>query len=76
MFRRVLTRSPRQDELAVLRTLLENQLTTYRAAPADAGKAIRFGESVPPDGVDAAELAAWAMVANAILNLDEATNRN
>jgi hypothetical protein len=76
MFRRVLTRSPHQDELAVLRTLLENQLTTYRAAPADAGKAIRFGESVPPDGVDAAELAAWAMVANAILNLDEATNRN
>jgi hypothetical protein len=76
MFRRVLTRSPRPDELAVLRTLLENQLTTYRAAPADAGKAIRFGESVPPDGVDAAELAAWAMVANAILNLDEATNRN
>jgi hypothetical protein len=76
MFRRVLTRSPRPDELAVLRTLLENQLTTYRAAPADAGKAIRFGESVPPDGVDASELAAWAMVANAILNLDEATNRN
>jgi hypothetical protein len=76
LFRRVLTRSPRTEEVAVLRTLLDSQRQAYHTAPAEADKAIRFGESPPPQGVEPAELAAWTMVANAVLNLDEATNRN
>ena len=52
------------------------QLAKYKAAPAEAKKAVTFGESPPPAGLDEPELAAWALVANLILNLDEAIVRN
>ena len=35
-----------------------------------------FGDSKPPADADPVELAAWALVANLILNLDEAIMRN
>jgi hypothetical protein len=76
LYRRVLVREPRADETAVLERLLEGELTRYRAAPEAAQKAVTFGASVPPAGVDAVELAAWTLVAGTVLNLDEAINRN
>ena len=48
----------------------------YQAAPAEAKKAITFGESKPDPALNEPELAAWSLVTNLILNLDEAVVRN
>ena len=52
------------------------QYSRYKAAPEEAKKAINFGDSKPPADLDPAELATWTLVANLILNLDEAIMRN
>jgi hypothetical protein len=39
-------------------------------------KAITFGESEPAKDLNSSELAAWSLVANLILNMDEAIVRN
>ena len=39
-------------------------------------KAISFGESEPAKDLDPAGLAAWSLVANLVLNMDEAIVRN
>jgi len=75
-FRSVLARLPAAEEAAVMMELYQRQLAKYEAAPEEAEKAINFGESKPPPDAPAAELAAWALVANLILNLDEAVIRN
>ena len=75
-FRSVLARKADAEEVAVVSEFYRAQLAKYQAAPDEAKKAISFGESAPPDAIDAAELAAWALVANLILNMDEAIVRN
>jgi hypothetical protein len=59
-----------------VRAALEQHLTRYRADAESAQKAIRNGESQPPAGVDPAELAAYTLTANLLLNLDETVTRN
>jgi hypothetical protein len=75
-FRTVLARRPSPPETAAVLEFYNQSLAKYKAAPAEAKKAITFGESSPPPGVNEPELAAWALVANLILNLDEAIVRN
>ncbi len=70
-FRLALARKPSVRESKVLRDLLAQQLMNYRKDKKAAGELLRVGESKADDKVDQAELAAWTMVANAILNLDE-----
>lgn len=76
VFRSVLARAPGEEEQGIVRGLFEKQLTKYRTEPDEAKKAINFGESKPEEGLDAAELAAWSLVANLVLNMDEAIVRN
>ena len=75
-YRSVLARQPDETESGVVLEFFKRQLAKYQAAPEEAKKAINFGDSKPPAGVDEAELAAWTLVANLILNLDEAIVRN
>lgn len=75
-YRSVLARQPEPEESAVVIDFLQTQLAKYTAAPDEAEKAITFGESPPPSDINKAELAAWTLVANLILNLDEAVVRN
>jgi hypothetical protein len=75
-FRAVLARPPSAEETALVLELYQRQLAKYQAAPEEAKKAVTFGESKPPADVAEPELAAWALVANLILNLDEAVVRN
>ena len=75
-FRSVLARPPVPEETAVVLELFQRQLARYQAAPAAAGQAIRFGESKPSPELNEPELAAWTLVANLILNMDEAIVRN
>ena len=75
-YRLVLSRPPAEQETAVVSALLDKQLAKYRMHPEAAQKAISNGESKPKEGLDPAELAAYTLVANLLLNLDEAVTRN
>jgi hypothetical protein len=75
-YRLVLARRPAPEEAAVVQTLLDKQLDRYRYDPVAAGQAIRVGESVPQAGFNEGELAAYTLVANLLLNLDETVTRN
>ena len=48
----------------------------YRNDLAAAREMITFGESRPDEKLDVAELAAYTLVANLLLNLDETINKN
>ncbi len=75
-FRSVLSRRPTSEETAAVLELYRRQLAKYQAAPAEAKKALAFGESKSPADLNEPELAAWSLVANLILNMDEASVRN
>jgi len=75
-FRQTVSRSPLPDELQTLRTLLDTQLREYRADPKAAAEFVKVGSWLPPEGLDAAELAAWTDLARALLNLHETVTRS
>jgi hypothetical protein len=72
MARRVLARPLTADEAKLVAGVLARLRTHYQANPAEAAKLITYGESKPDAKLPPAELAAWTMVANQLLNLDEA----
>jgi hypothetical protein len=70
-FRLVLARPPQQSELRRVKQLYQDTYAGYQADPDQARKMV-----LPPDGVfdeetDVTELAAWTVVSNVLLNLDE-----
>ena len=75
MAERVLSRSLTSDEEQVLLGLLASETAVYESDPAAADALIHVGDSEPPDGLAAGELAAWTLVANTFFNLDEALNK-
>jgi len=75
-FRATTSRQPDKRELNTLVDALDAQLARYRADVDAAKQAIAVGESKPDLDRDPAELAAYTMVANLILNLDEAVTKN
>ena len=70
-FRAVTSRYPGAQEAEIIRRTFDKHLISYRANPAEAKLAISYGESKADEKLDAAELAAWTLVANLLLNLDE-----
>ena len=68
----VLSRELTGKELQVVGDLLRDARGYYAAQPTDAASFIAIGESKIGEDADDAELAAWTLVANQILNLDEA----
>ncbi len=74
-FRRVASRSPEPAELAVLTGGLEKRLAKFRAEPETARLLLASGELKPDAKLDAAELAAYTVTANVLLNLDEVVTR-
>lgn len=71
LFRLTTAREPNEAELAVLLETFAKHLATYTADEEAAKKLIAVGESKPREGLDAKQVAAWTMVANLVLNLDE-----
>ena len=55
---------------------LRQCLTRYQADPNAAKQAISVGESKPEGKFEPTELAAYTLIANLILNLDETVTRN
>jgi hypothetical protein len=70
MFRRVTGRTPAEADLGTLSRGLDTLLARYRAAPDDAAALLRQGATPAPADLAAAELAAWMLLANTMLNLD------
>ncbi len=75
-YRVVLAREPETLELAVVEKTLEKFLERYRKDPASAQKVLKVGESAVRLGLAAPELAAYTLIANLLLNLDETVMRN
>jgi Protein of unknown function (DUF1553)/Protein of unknown function (DUF1549)/Concanavalin A-like lectin/glucanases superfamily/Planctomycete cytochrome C len=70
-FRLATARTPSGKEVAVLRKLLKERLTSFRADSKAAIKLLQVGESPRDKRLDVVEHAAWTTVASVILNLDE-----
>jgi hypothetical protein len=73
--RRLLSRPLRAEEAKVVRATAENLLTYYQAHPEDAKKLLAVGETKADPNLDTCTLAAWTMVVNELMNLDEVLNK-
>lgn len=73
--KRLIARPFRAEELAIVKETLASLRSHYKAKPEEAKKLIAFGESKPDAKLDPSELAAWTMLANQLLNLDEVLNK-
>ena len=76
LFRTVLSRKPDTKEFSMLTAALAKQRELYQKDPKAAEKAISVGESTPKKIAAPAETAAWILIANLVLNLDETVTRN
>jgi len=76
LHRLVCGRHPTERELGLLRGVLVELQTSFRAEPAAAKRLLEVGETPRDESFDAAELAAYASLANAVLGTDEAITRN
>ena len=72
MFRTVLARLPDETELQQLSKSLDGFVQRFQTDSEGAKKLVHFGQSEPSATFDATELAAYTLLANLILNLDEA----
>ena len=69
--RRIVARPFKPAELRVIAESLAGLRQYYAANPAEAKKLIAVGESPTADDLKANELAAWTMLCNELMNLDE-----
>lgn len=72
LFRRVLSRPPTDAEMDVLTDELDAWLATYKTAPEKARQFLEFGQPELYVGEDTSETAAYTVLANLVMNLDEA----
>jgi hypothetical protein len=69
--KRLLARPFRAEELPVIQSSLEELRAFYQAHGEDAARLLAVGESKPDPALKAEELAAWTMLTNELMNLDE-----
>jgi hypothetical protein len=72
LFREALDREPTEAEMKLLTELFNDQLETFRKDATQAEAYLKVGDLKPPTDIPAIDLAAATVLANAILNLDEA----
>jgi hypothetical protein len=75
MFRLAAGRRPEAAEVADLASALVSMRDHFRANAEAARSLISVGETKPAGELDPAELAAWTMIGNTLLNLDEVITR-
>jgi Protein of unknown function (DUF1553)/Protein of unknown function (DUF1549)/Concanavalin A-like lectin/glucanases superfamily/Planctomycete cytochrome C len=73
--RRVLARPFRHEELAVVHASLSRLESYYHSHPDQAARLIAVGELKADPAIDPPTLAAWTMLANELMNLDEFLNK-
>ncbi|MDA1049762.1 MAG: PSD1 and planctomycete cytochrome C domain-containing protein [Planctomycetota bacterium] len=74
-FRAATARRPDEAEAWVLLDIYDSVLSSYKNDPGAATALVSVGESKRDESLDVAELAAWTIVANSILNLDETVTK-
>ncbi len=72
LFRETLDRAPGERETKLLNELHDEQLEIFRQDPSEAAAFLKVGDLAPPPDLPPVDLAAATVLANAILNLDEA----
>jgi hypothetical protein len=72
---RLLARPLRAEERLVVQNSLNELLAHYKGHAEDAKKVITVGESKPDVSLDVPTLAAWTMLVNELMNLDEVLNK-
>src|SRR5262249_14178973 len=71
-----LARPPAPPQITALRELYDSELKNYREHQDDAKKLSATADLPLPKNADAADLAAWTVVANVLLNLDAVLNKS
>ncbi len=74
IFERCTARKPDAQQMAALTSALADFRERYKNAPEDAANSLKYGMA-PIAEVDKSELAAWTLIANAVMNLYEATTQ-
>ncbi len=75
MAERLLARPLRAPEKRIAESGLNDLLAHYRQSPRDTAELLAVGDSKPDAKLDAPTLAAYTMVANELMNLDENLNK-
>ncbi|MCM8533344.1 MAG: DUF1553 domain-containing protein [Lentisphaeraceae bacterium] len=75
MFRKLTARHPKKREVEIMIEILNRHRTEYKKNPSDAAAIIKHGDSPVDTSINPAELAAWTVLANQLLNLDEVLNK-
>ena len=75
MAKRLLARPLRPEEMVVVQQSFARILGSYQSKPAEAAKLLSLGETKADTKFDPPILAAWTMLANELLNLDEVLNK-
>ena len=75
-WRLVTARYPSAEEAQILLNALQAHRERYLDDVEAATELINFGDSPPDPDIAASELAAWTLIANLLLNLDEVVNKN
>ena len=75
-WRVVTARLPEADEEEIVRNALDQHRNRYASDEAAATELTSYGESEPDAEINRVELAAYTLVANLILNLDETVSKN
>ena len=75
-YRAVLSRRPEAEEAGIVKAAFEKHFARFQQDPEAAKKVIANGESKPRANLAPPEVAAWTLIANLILNLDETVTRN
>ncbi len=75
-FRLALARKPLETEREVLKQLFERELARYAENREAATQATTYGESKPAANLNPTELAAYTLVSNVLLNMDETLTKN
>ena len=73
--KRLLARSLLPAEMGIVAESLKELRTEFQAKPEEAKKLIAYGESKPNAKLAPADLAAYTMLCNQLLNLDEVLNK-
>jgi len=71
----LLAREFRPQEIEIIRASLDDLLAYYGQHPQDAALLLEVGETPADATIDPATLAAWTMLANQLMNLDEVLNK-
>jgi hypothetical protein len=76
LFRTTTGRRPGPREIKTLEALYREQLDEFRAGRSDAGKLLAVGDARRDPSLDPAEYAAMTVLAQALLNYDEAVTKH